>query len=98
MVLTQQMIVEGLKLYSKKFDQLDRYPRMSSILKTSLEYDKQFYKLNYINDYQLIFPCPTADEISKNIDFINELKPDDFADFIKIDHHTRRFCWLSGKV
>jgi hypothetical protein len=61
MVLTQQMIVEGLKLYSKKFDLLDRYPRMSSILKTSLEYDKQFYKLNYINDYQLIFPYPTSD-------------------------------------
>ena len=55
------MIIEGLKLFSKKYDQLDRYPRMSSILKISLEYDKQFYKLNYINDYQLIFPFPTND-------------------------------------
>ena len=61
MALTQQMIVEGLKFYSHRFDQLDKFPRMTSILKTSLEYDKQFYKLNYVNDYPLLLPAPSPD-------------------------------------
>lgn len=59
MVLTQQMIIEALRLFSKKFDILDKYPRTNSILKNCLEFDKQFYKLNYFNDYPLIFPAPT---------------------------------------
>ena len=36
MVLTQQMIVEGLKLYTKKFDILDKYPKTNTIIKNSL--------------------------------------------------------------
>lgn len=65
MVLTQQMIVEGLKLYSKKFELLDKFPRMTSIIRTSLEFDKQFYKLNYINDFPLLFPSQTEESIAR---------------------------------
>ena len=48
MVLTQQMMVESLITYSKRFDILDKYPKTNSILKIVFEYEKQFYKLNYI--------------------------------------------------
>jgi len=59
MVLTQQMMVEALVLYSKRFDLLDKFPKTNTILKNVLEFDKQFYKLNYINNYSYIFPHPS---------------------------------------
>lgn len=36
MVLTQQMMVEALTLYSKRFDLLDKFPKTNSILKNTL--------------------------------------------------------------
>lgn len=36
MVLTQQMMVEALVLYSKRFEILDKYPKTNSILKNVL--------------------------------------------------------------
>lgn len=98
MVLTQQMIVEGLKLYSHKFDQLDRFPKLTSILRTSLEFDKQFYKLNYINEYPLLYPAPTEADIAKIDQFLSTLKNGDQVDFLKVDTHSKRFCWLPGIV
>lgn len=65
MVLTQQMIVEGLRVFSIKFDLLDKFPRMNSILKNCLEPDKQFYKLNYINDYPLLTPVATEETVNR---------------------------------
>ena len=59
MVLTQQMIVEGLRLYSHRFHLLDKFPKTSSIIRNALEYDKQFFKLNYTNDYPLLPTAPT---------------------------------------
>lgn len=92
------MIVEGLRLYSHKFDQLDRFPRMTSILKTSLEFDKQFYKLNYINDYPLLYPSPTEADVAKIDQFLSTIKNGDPVDFLKVDTHSKRFCWLPGTV
>lgn len=66
MVLTQQMMIEGLNLYSKKFDFLDKYPKTTSILKIVFEYDKQFYRLNYINTYPHLLKLPTTEEVNKN--------------------------------
>ena len=59
MVLTQQMMVEALTLYAKRFDLLDKFPKTNSILKNTLEYDKQFFKLNYISNYPNILPPPS---------------------------------------
>lgn len=59
MVLTQQMMVEALVLYSKRFDLLDKFPKTNSILRIVFEYDKQFYKLNYINNYSHLAQPPT---------------------------------------
>lgn len=98
MVLTQQMIVEGLKLYSHHFDHIDRFPKITSIVKTSLEYDKQFYKLNYINDYPLLFPHQTEADVAKIDEFISSLKPGDRVDILKADTHSKRFCWLPATV
>ncbi len=96
MALTQQMIVEGLKLFSHRFNQLDKFPRMNSILRTSLEFDKQFYKLNYINDYPLLYPTQTEADIARIDQFIASLKNGDPVDILKVDPHTKRFCWLPG--
>lgn len=98
MALTQQMIVEGLRLYSQRFDQLDKFPRMTSILKTSLEFDKQFYKLNYINDYPLLYPPQTESDIAKIDQFLSTIKNGDAVDVLKVDTHSKRFCWLPGTV
>lgn len=38
---------------------------MTSIIRTSLEFDKQFYKLNYINDFPLLFPSQTEESIAR---------------------------------
>jgi hypothetical protein len=98
MALTQQMIVEGLKLYSHKYDQLDKFPRMTSILRTSLEFDKQFYKLNYINDYPLLYPPQTEADVGRIDQFISSIKNGDPVDILKVDTHSKRFCWLPGTV
>jgi hypothetical protein len=98
MALTQQMIVEGLKLYSHKFDHLDRFPRMTSILKTSLEFDKQFYKLNYINDYPLLYPLQNESDVARIDQFLSTIKNGDPVDVLKVDTHSKRFCWLPGTV
>jgi hypothetical protein len=98
MALTQQMIVEGLKLFSHKFDQLDKFPRMNSILRTSLEFDKQFYKLNYINDYPLLHPTQTEADIAKIDQFLASVKIGEPVDILKVDTHTKRFCWVPGTI
>lgn len=66
MVLTQQMMVEALVLYSKRFDLLDKYPKANSILRIVFEYDKQFYKLNYINNYPHLLQHPTQEQLTQN--------------------------------
>lgn len=98
MALTQQMIVEGLKLFSHKFDQLDKFPRMNSILRTSLEFDKQFYKLNNINDYPLLYPTQTEADIAKIDQFLASIKIGEPVDILKVDTHTKRFCWVPGTI
>ena len=77
MVLTQQMIVEGLRLYAHRFELLDKFPKTSSILRNTLEFDKQFYKLNYTNEYSLLPTLPTTAEITRIDDFIATLKAGD---------------------
>ena len=47
MVLTQQMMVEALKLFIKKFDHLEKFLKMINILNCTFDHDKQFYKINY---------------------------------------------------
>jgi hypothetical protein len=98
MVLTQQIMVEALKLYSKLFDLLDKYPKSTSILKIVFEFDKQFYKLNYINTYPHLLTVPTPEEINKNEEFVAGLKIDSRVDVIKTDPHSRRLSWLPGTV
>lgn len=71
---------------------------MTSILRTSLEFDKQFYKLNYINDFPLLFPNQTEESIARIDEFISTLKPGDKIDVLKVDLHSKRFCWLPGFV
>lgn len=63
MVLTQQIMVESLKFYVKNFDTLEKYPKMSTILKNCFESDKQFYKLNYINEFTHLLPIVGTEEI-----------------------------------
>lgn len=64
MVLTQQIMVEALRIFVKYFDHLEKYPKMVSILKQTFDIEKQFYKLNYINDYPYLVIPPTEEEIS----------------------------------
>lgn len=59
MVLTQQMMVEALRLFTKFFNQLEKYPKMFHILKYVFDLEKQFYKLNYINEYHYLVIPPT---------------------------------------
>jgi len=54
-----------LKLYAKIFDILDKFPKTNSIIKQSLEFDKQFYKINYSNDYPLLAAPPSENDIAK---------------------------------
>ena len=98
MVLTQQMMVQSLILYSKRFDILDKFPKTNSILKIVFEYEKQFYKLNYINNFSHLSKLPSNEETQKNEEFIATLKPEAKIDLIKIDPHSRRFCYLPGSV
>ena len=63
MALTQQMMVEALRIFVKYFDQLEKYPKMVSILKQTFDIEKQFYKLNYTNDYPYLVNPPSNEEI-----------------------------------
>jgi len=98
MVLTQQIMKEALRLYALKFDQMDRYPKLNSILRNALEFEKQFFKLNYICDFPLFFPFPTEQDIAQIDIFVSGLKSGDRVDVLKTDPHTKRFCWLPGTI
>ncbi len=47
MVLTQQMMVESLRLFAKKLNLLEKFLKMITILNFTFDHEKQFYKINY---------------------------------------------------
>jgi hypothetical protein len=51
MVLTQQIIVEALKLFMKYLPQIEKFPKMTTILRNVFDFEKQFYRINYTNEY-----------------------------------------------
>ena len=59
MAMTQQMMVESLKLFMKYFKELEKYPKMTLILKHVFDIEKPFYKLNYVNEYPYLVVPPT---------------------------------------
>lgn len=50
MVATQQFLLECLIFVRKHFDELEKWPRLVNVLKTVLDIERQFYKINYISD------------------------------------------------
>lgn len=59
MIYTQQMMIEGLRVFNKYFDQLEKYPRMTLILKHTFDYEKPFFKTNYTNQYHCLVIPPS---------------------------------------
>ena len=49
MILTQQLMVEALRVFLKYFPAIEKYPKMTSILRFVFDHEKQFYRLNYAN-------------------------------------------------
>ncbi len=49
MVLTQQMMIEGLNVLVKFMPVIEKYPKMTTILKYVFDFEKQFYRINYSN-------------------------------------------------
>jgi hypothetical protein len=54
--------------------------------------------LNYINDYPLLYPTPSESDIAKIDQFLSALKNSDAVDVLKVDTHSKRFCWVPGRV
>lgn len=98
MVLTQQLMVEALRIYAKIFDHLDKYPKANAILRNVFEFEKQFFKVNYVCETPLLHPLPTTQQASAADVFAMGLKVGDAVDVLRVDAHSRRFCWLPGKV
>lgn len=59
MIYTQQMMVEALRLFARFFEQLEKYPRMTLILKHTFDIEKQFFKINYTNQYHSLVVLPS---------------------------------------
>jgi len=49
MVYTQQIMLEALIVFKKFLPMIEKYPNMTCILKITFDYEKQFYRVNYIN-------------------------------------------------
>lgn len=96
MVYTQQLMAEALRLFMRFFDQLEKYPRMTLILKHTFDFEKQFFKVNYSNQYHNLILLPTKQEIEETNAFMSTLKPGDRVDVLKTEHHSKRVCWLPG--
>jgi len=96
MVFTQQMMVEGLRLFMRYFDQLEKYPRMTFILKHTFDFEKQFFKINYSNQYHNLVIPPTKDEVETITTFVTGLKSGDRVDVLKCENQSKRVCWLPG--
>lgn len=94
MIYTQQMMVEGLRLFMRYFDQLEKYPRMTLILKHIFDIEKHFFKHNYTNQYHNLVQIPSKELIEKTNSFISTLKTGDRVDVLKTEHHSKRVCWL----
>lgn len=47
MVATQQFLLECLIFVRKHFDELEKWPKLVNVLKTVLDIERQFYKINY---------------------------------------------------
>ena len=83
MVLTQQIMVESLRIFVKYFSYIEKYPKMVSILKQTFDIEKQFYKLNYTNDYPYLIIPPSEEYVNEIDDFIDKLKVGDKVDVLK---------------
>ena len=51
MILTQQLMIESLRVFIKHFPTIEKHPKMTSILRFVFDHEKQFYRLNYVNEY-----------------------------------------------
>jgi len=75
MVLTQYLMVESLKLFTKKIGYLEKYLKMISILNYTFDHEKQFYKINYtVENLDRITSHKSISEV--NFDDSNDEKND----------------------
>jgi hypothetical protein len=51
MVVVQQFLLESLVFFQKHLHEIDKVPKMVALLKTVLDIDRQFYRLNAQTDY-----------------------------------------------
>jgi len=84
MIYTQQMMVEGLRVFNRFFDQLEKYPKMTLILKHTFDYEKPFFKTNYTNQYHCLVIPPEPELIENVNSFVSGLKIGDKVDVLKI--------------
>lgn len=96
MIYTQQMMAEALKLFMRYFDQLEKYPRMTLILKHTFDFEKQFFKINYTNQYHCLVVPPTKEQAEVINNLPSTLKAGDRVDVLKSEHQSKRVCWLPG--
>ena len=59
MVVVQQFLLECLVFFQKHLHEIDQAPKMVGLLKTVLEIDRQFYRLNAQTDYPHMPVQPT---------------------------------------
>lgn len=59
MIYTQQTMLEGLKLLSKMFDHLEKYPKITSIFKQVFDFDRLFYRSNYQSSHHYLAATPS---------------------------------------
>ena len=83
MALTQQIVIEALRYFVGHFHLLEKYPKMCNIVKWAFDHDKNFFKVNYINEHSLLVIPPTEEEITRIDKFIDNLNPGDKIDVLK---------------
>lgn len=98
MIMTQQMMVQALRLFMRFFKDLEKYPKMTLILKHVFDIDKVFYKLNYVNEYPYLVVPPTKEEVAQVDAFIDELEVGQQIDVLKSEIQSKRLCWLPATV
>lgn len=70
MVVVQQFLLESLVFFQKHLHEIDKVPKMVALLKTVLDIDRQFYRLNAQTDYPHMPVQPTKEEIAENFEFV----------------------------
>lgn len=71
---------------------------MSNMVRQTFDIEKNFYKVNYINEHPHLIIPPSEEEITRIDHFISDLKAGDRVDVLKGEMHTKRLCWLPGTI